>query len=72
MKRQPTLTTAANLDERHMGKLVRIGRVEGELVGLDTSAHRVILHVLIGTNRLPSLFPLLPGDEVEHWRKEAS
>lgn len=72
MKHQPTLTTAARLNERHMGRTVRIGRVEGELVGLDTSAERVILHVLIGTNRLASEFRLLPGADVEHWRKEAT
>lgn len=57
------LMQAGALNERHMGRLVRIGDVEGQLIGLMTSQVRVDVVLIVGGAR--AIFPLAPDAAVE-------
>lgn len=54
---------AAALNERHMGRLIRIGNTEGPLIALMTSQVRVDVVLIVGGAR--AIFPLAPDTEVE-------
>lgn len=57
------LIRAGELDDRHMGRVVRIGDVEGELIGLNPMSREVHIELLIGGSR--ALFALEHFAEVE-------
>ena len=57
------LMKAGSLNERHMGRLVRIGHAEGQLIGLMTSQVRVDVVLIVGGSR--AIFPLAPDAAVE-------
>lgn len=58
-----TLVRAAELDDRHMNRSVRIGSVEGPLVGLIPSRLRVDVVLVVGGRR--AFFQLDPAAHVE-------
>jgi hypothetical protein len=62
------LVTAADLSDRHVGRCVRIGHVEGVLTGIvpRPNGGGVDLAVLVGGVR--AWFGLEMGAEVEVWR----
>lgn len=60
------LITAADLGDRHHGRRIRIGDVEGTLTGSFTIAGVVNLAVIVGGAR--AWFALEPGAAVEVWR----
>lgn len=60
---------ADELNERHMGRWVRIGEVVGELAALMPCAGVVHVVAIVGGAR--AVFPLTPDAHVEHWKKEA-
>lgn len=57
------LVRAAELSERHMSRDVRIGAVEGSLVGLVHSSIRVDVVLVVGGAR--AIFPLAHDAHVE-------
>lgn len=62
------LVTAAELSDRHVGRNVRIGQVEGVLTGIvpRPNGGGVDLAVIVGGAR--TWFALEPSAAVEHWR----
>lgn len=60
---QRRLVRAADLSDGQMGRIVRIGHVEGQLIGLMTSQVRVDVVLIVGGAR--AIFPLAPDAEVE-------
>lgn len=61
------LLTAADLSDRHMGREVRIGDIEGVLITLDPRRGEVVVGLMVGGSR--ALFALDPGAAVEVGRK---
>lgn len=60
------LITAADLDDKHMGRRFRIGAIEGVITGAFRRGQVVELHTLVGGSR--AWFALEPGAAVEVWR----
>lgn len=58
-----TLVRAADLDDRHMNRTVRIGDIEGSLVGIIPGRTRVDLVLVVGGAR--AFFQLDPNAHVE-------
>lgn len=57
------LVRAAELSDRHMGRVVRIREVEGQLVGLIPHRTRIDVYLLVGGSR--AIFPLALDAAVE-------
>lgn len=57
---------AGDLDSRHVGRMVRVGDVEGHLTGIVPCADRVDLVLIVGGAR--AIFPLTRDADVEVWR----
>lgn len=60
------MVRASELDDRHKGRTVRIGAVEGVLVSLYGIRDRVDLELEVGGAK--AYFQLRGDAEVEHWR----
>jgi hypothetical protein len=58
-----SLVCAVDLSDRHMGRVVRIGDIEGSLVGLIPSRSRVDVVLIVGGGR--AIFPLALDAAVE-------
>lgn len=67
--RHSRVIRADELTERHMGRLVKVGEVVGELIALVPATGRINLIAIVGGSR--AVFPLDPAAHVEHWKKEA-
>lgn len=65
------LVTAAELSDRHMGRMLKIGAVEGTLTGIipRPNSGGVDLVLIVGGAR--AVFQLDAGAQVEHWRVTA-
>jgi hypothetical protein len=61
---------ADELNERHMGRWVKVGDVVGELAALLPAGDVIHVVAIVGGRR--AIFPLTPDAHVEHWRKEAT
>jgi hypothetical protein len=57
------LVHAADLSDRHMNRVIRIGNVEGPLVGLVPSRSRIDVVLIVGGSR--AIFPLALDVAVE-------
>lgn len=62
------LRRADALGDRHLGRMVRVGDVTGQLIGLYPANGQVVLVCIVGAAR--AIFALDPHAHVEVWRPE--